>query len=144
VRLDQHFLQELFDCADADKAASLATMMLEELLDAILDGAARGMLEQQPLRECTLAQKIEVASSLRLVDHAVIAAMRHLTVLNQRHSREVSRADYEALALPDLDLELRKSRGHERVGPAVQVNVALCHLLLRLADYSERVSDHEG
>jgi hypothetical protein len=142
--LDRHFLQELFDCSDVGKAASLATMMQEELLDVILESATSGMIERQQLRECTLPQKIELAARLRVVDDTLIGPMRYLMQLHQRPSKEVTTSDYQALTLPDLDLELRKCAEHQRVTPAIQINVALCHLLVRLADHYGLSSDHDS
>jgi len=141
--LDEHFLRELFDCPRAATAASLAVMMMEEQVDALIARERPSTGSRAELASRALAEKVTILDGCAVLSPMVITAMRHLLELHQRNTDQVTLADYRAVELPDLELLLHGHRDATRVAPAIRLNVALCHLLMRIQDQADAVSRQE-
>jgi len=141
--LDEHFLRELFDCPRAATAAGLAVMMMEELVDALIARERPSTSSRAELAAQALEEKLAILDGCAVLSPAVITAMRHLLELHQRNTDQVTLADYRAVELPDLELLLQGYQDATRVPPATRLNVALCHLLMRIKDQADAVSSQE-
>jgi len=141
--LDEHFLRELFDCPRAATAASLAVMMMEELVDALIARERPSTGSRAELASQALMPKLDLLEDCAVLSPRVLTAMRHLAELHQRNTDEVTLADYQAVELPDLEQLLQGHHDTTRVPPAIRLNVALCHLLMRIKDQADAVSSQE-
>jgi hypothetical protein len=133
MKLDKHFLQDLFDCPVPTKAIGMACLMAEELIDQLLESRLVDFAHLRASLNPTLAQKLDLAYAAGFMESDLLAPLKHLDQLDRDHVSEIGEESCRTLSI-ELDGELAKHAYHRRAQPATRASVALCYLLMRLAE----------